>query len=249
MQLRYITCSGANEKNSISKIIDLANQSKIVEIGIVANSNNMGKGTPKYDWFEELLHTDAATGMNLSLHIGGDWCIDLCNGKVATEIKQWLNMKDKKTNLPLIQRWQLNISNHMNLPKTDAVKKLIKENEANEFIFSLNRGPIVMNFLKQLYKSGEPFSLLYDSSYGSGRQPQRWEEPYFAGRSHGYSGGISSENVYDNLNRISYVIPHTYATWIDAEYNLKTPETTNFDTERAKKYISQALMWARQHTK
>lgn len=249
MQLRYITCSGANENTPTDKLINLAKQSKLVELGIVANSSNIKKGTPFYDWFDKLLDLSNNTDMNLALHIGGDWCTDLCEGKIPTEIQKWMTVRNKKSNMPAIRRWQLNISNSMNLSKTSALQKIIKDNPDKEFIFSFNRGPIIMEFINKLYKSGEKFSLLYDSSYGMGRHPQYWEGPYYAGREHGYAGGLSSDNVYENLTQISYVVPDTYHTWIDAEYRLKTPGTTRFNLETAQEYVANALKWQKAHTR
>lgn len=242
MKLRYITCSGANEKTPYKDLIELSNLSKLVEIGIAANSNIMKKTTPQYDWFEELLNTEEASNMNLSMHINNDWCVDLCNGKMMPEIEKLLNICNKKRK-PAIRRWQLNISNHMNLQDVSHIQSLIKSYPEQEFIFSFNNGPIVMSFLKKLSKTNTHFSLLYDSSYGSGRNPQNWEGPYFPGRDHGYSGGLCGENVYKNLEKISYVVPTLYSTWIDAEYKLKTPNSTNFDLLLAKNYVEKALEW------
>lgn len=156
MQLRYITCSGANENTNIKELIDLANTSNLVEIGIIANSSTMKKGKPQYEWFEQLLNTQESANMKLALHINGDWCTDLCAGKIAPELKELLDLKNQTTGTPVINRWQLNISNSMNLTKTDGIKSVIKDNPEKEFIFSFNKGPIVMMFVKQLYDAGLP---------------------------------------------------------------------------------------------
>ena len=59
----------------------------------------------------------------------------------------------------------------------------------------------------------------------------------------GYAGGMSPENVTENLNKISAVTPRDYATWIDAEGRLMKPGTRQFDIDRAHQYIKKALAW------
>ena len=245
MDLRYITCSGPDESTSIDSLIKLAKQSKLIEIGVIANSY-IKKGKPQYDWFETLLHSQDISDINMALHLTHDWCIDFCNNKISPEIQQWLNMRDK-TGKPIIRRWQLNIDNNMNLQQTDAIRNIIKSHPDKEFIFSLNNGPIVMSYIKKLYRTDVPFSLLYDSSYGTGSRPDKWEEPHFAGHCHGYAGGLCGENVFENLDKISTVVPYIYKTWIDAEFNLKKPGTIQFDVNRANDYITKSLLWLHQH--
>ena len=58
----------------------------------------------------------------------------------------------------------------------------------------------------------------------------------------GYSGGMSPENVVENLNQISSVVPkHREDIWIDAEGKLKTDD--KFDIDRAANYVLAAEKW------
>ena len=248
MKLRYITCSGANEETSHEKLINLAKLSDLIEIGIVANSSIMRKGTPQNEWFEQLLSLNEIKNINLALHINSDWCTDFCNGSIAPELKKWLKIYTSNKQ-PVIKRWQFNIGNGMRLQGVKDLESIIKDNSDKEFIFSFNKNPIVVNYMTKLYKTGVPFSLLYDSSYGTGRDPKYWEEPYFAGRTHGYAGGLCGENIYQNLDKISSVVPYLYETWVDAEYKLKTPETNKFDVSLAKNYVNNAIKWQQLHTR
>lgn len=248
MNLRYITCSGANQDTPHDKLIEFAKQSNLIEIGIIANSSIMRKGTPQYDWFEHLLSLKGIENINLALHINSDWCTDFCNGIIAPELEKWLKIYTINKQ-PVIKRWQFNIGNGMRLQDVKKLKDIINNNSDKEFIFSFNKNPIVVNYMTKLYKTGAPFSLLYDSSYGTGRNPKYWEEPYFAGRDHGYAGGLCGENIYKNLEKISGVVPYLYKTWVDAEYKLKTPETNKFDFLLAQNYINNAIKWQQIHTK
>ena len=220
MNLRYITCSGANEENSTAEIVDLGRQSDKVEIGIVASQHTMHANSVRNKWFNQILHDNAQNKLNLALHIGGDWCTDFCNGKIAPELKQWLDARKYATNMPAIPRWQLNIGNGMNLRHENEMAAIIADYPDNEFIFSFNNNPLVVSYISRLY-----------------------DTPRFAGRAHGYAGGLSGENVAEQLTRISNVIPFPYTTWIDAEFKLKTPGTMRFDAGRANAYVHNALKW------
>ena len=86
-----------------------------------------------------------------------------------------------------------------------------------------------------------PFSMLFDASGGRGISPDTWRAPVMPNHKMGYSGGLSPENVADNLDKINMVLPVGYNTWIDAEGKLKDPDTKQFDTLRAEQYIQNAI--------
>ena len=247
MDLRYITCSGANEENYTAELVSLGRLSDKVEIGIVTSQHTMRANSVRNKWFNQILRENIQNEVNLAMHIGGDWCTDFCNGKIAPELKQWLAARKYATNRPAIPRWQLNIGNGMNLRNENEMAAIIADYPDNEFIFSFNDNPLVVSYISRLYDTGVPFSLLFDSSYGTGRSPVKWETPRFAGHAHGYAGGLSGENVAEQLTRISNVIPFSYNTWIDAEFKLKKPGTMQFDTRRAETYVRGALNWLRGH--
>ncbi|MBO7066361.1 MAG: hypothetical protein J6W40_01925, partial [Alphaproteobacteria bacterium] len=57
----------------------------------------------------------------------------------------------------------------------------------------------------------------------------------------GYSGGLSPENIADNLSKISQVTSADDMIWIDAEGKLKTNDL--FDVARARDYIKNVKNW------
>jgi hypothetical protein len=66
----------------------------------------------------------------------------------------------------------------------------------------------------------------------------------------GYAGGLSPENVAQNLEKISQVVPKDYTTWIDAESKLMMPNSRTWDMNRVTNYVKNALAWeAGQKTK
>jgi hypothetical protein len=91
---------------------------------------------------------------------------------------------------------------------------------------------------------------MYDSSYGYGICPDRWNPPVYNDRNMGYAGGLSPENVAQNLEKISQVVPKDYTTWIDAEGKLMKPNSRTWDMKNVTNYVKNALAWeANQKTK
>jgi hypothetical protein len=89
-----------------------------------------------------------------------------------------------------------------------------------------------------------------DSSYGYGICPDKWNPPVYNDRNMGYAGGLSPENVAQNLEKISQVVPKDYTTWIDAEGKLMKPNSRTWDMKNVTNYVKNALAWeASQKTK
>ena len=125
--------------------------------------------------------------------------------------------------------------------KTENIGKLMKNYPNREFIFQY--GASEYHRMQRLDKNVANFSLLYDTSGGAGKLTKNWRAPLFEKHPQGYAGGLSPENVVQNLDKISKVAGSRTDIWIDAEGKLKTPGTKTFDINRAKQYINAALNW------
>lgn len=248
MKLRYITCSGINENVPYEEIIKLSTESNLFEIGIIANKTTMKSDTAQNVWLKNLLSDRFSENINIAMHLDDTLCSDFCIGKVSSELQKYLDLRTSN-NKPFIPRWQLNITSNMYFKDVTNIKSIMQDNQDKEFIFSFNKNPIILSFINKLYATGAKFSLLYNSSYGSGLLPKSWDVPYIGGYHHGYSGGLCADNVYDNLTKISHVVPSSYNTWIDAEHNLKKPNSNQLDIEKAKAYVKNALKWQKEHIK
>lgn len=92
-----------------------------------------------------------------------------------------------------------------------------------------------------------PFSLLYDVSGGEGKLSRdSWGGIILPNHQTGYAGGLSPDNIAENLDYINKLLPADYSTWVDAEGKLKSvgPDDKKlFDTQLAKKYIERAIAW------
>jgi phosphoribosylanthranilate isomerase len=73
--------------------------------------------------------------------------------------------------------------------------------------------------------------VLFDASGGRGTVPDYWQTP-IPGKRCGYAGGLSPDNLEDELMRLSTVIGTRNDWWIDMETGLRD-EGDRFDPERA----------------
>lgn len=245
MQLRYITCSDIREDIPVNKAIDLLRISSKAELGIQAHFPSMCAGMPRRIWLEELLKTSdmAFTPLNIALHVNYDWCSDFCSGNIPTELKSLLDRKHKNTGKPIIKRWQLNLGDGTIIPDAKYISDIIKYYPYQEFIFPYNNNYKLQNFIEELNKTGVKFSLLFDASYGAGISPSSWNKPVYQQHPQGYAGGLSPENVVQNLDKIAKVAGNRTDVWIDAEGKLMKPGTRIFDLNRANRYINAAICW------
>ncbi len=245
MKLRYITCSDIRENIPEYKVIDLLKTSEKVELGIQAHSPNMNKNMPRNIWLNKLLNTSDINTfpLNIAIHVNYDWCSDFCMGNIPEELKYLLNFRHTSTGKPIIKRWQLNIGDGTIIPNAKTVSNIIKSYPYQEFIFPYNEKPDLRNFIHELNDTGVSFSLLFDSSYGAGIAPSSWNAPIYKNHPQGYAGGLSPENVTENLDKINRVTKDRTDVWIDAEGRLMKPGTRIFDIDRAKEYIKKALNW------
>ena len=248
MKLEKITCSDMREHNYIDDIIDLGKRYPKSEFAIQAHPSKFSAYMPRYVWFDTLVHAVRVNDVNLAMHVNAEWLDLICKGVVPYEIKRMWQMR-RDNGRPTIGRVQVNINGGKGKFRfyADKVADIIREFPDIEFIFQYT--PVQHSRVMRLDKTGAKFSLLYDASGGRGISPESWNAPVLQNHKMGYSGGMSPDNVYENLNRISYVLPSDYNTWIDAEGKLKDPESGKFSTALAERYIQNAILWQNRHTK
>lgn len=243
MKLRYITCSDPREDTPIEDILRLSQIAPNVEIAVQAHHSKMSFDMPRRKWFETLLKESLSmpTAPNLAVHVNLDWCDKFCQGILVPDLLDLFFLL-REDGMPAIRRWQINIhGSKTKLFKTENIGKLMKNYPNREFIFQY--GAYEYHRMQRLDKNAANFSLLYDTSGGAGKLTKNWRAPLFEEHPQGYAGGLSPENVSENLDKIAKVAGSRTDIWIDAEGKLKTPGTKTFDINRAKQYINAALSW------
>ena len=249
MKLRYITCSDPRQHNSIASIINLSHLPH-AEIAVQCHPSKMTTGMPRNIWFNQLLHAAIEQRyMNLAIHINAEWANDICtNGNIPNIVYNWIQM-ERIHNKPLIQRIQLNMSKATaaNI-NAGNLAQIIHDFKHTEFILQYNDN--TKDAVEKLHQTGAKFSLLFDASGGNGVSPNNWQKPIYETHPMGYSGGLSPENIMQNLDKINAVAGDA-TIWIDAEGKLKSQtlfeEKPLFDVELAKAYVRRANLWQKTH--
>lgn len=249
MNLRYITCSDPREDTPIEDILHLSQTAPNVEIAVQAHPSKMSFDMPRRKWFECLLKESLSmpTAPNLAVHLNLDWCDKFCQGILAPDLLDLFFLL-REDGTPAIHRWQINIhGSKTKLFKPDNIARILNNYSGREFIFQYgaseyHRMQRLDNRMKR-FDVETNFSILYDTSGGAGKLTKNWRAPLFEDHSQGYAGGLSPENVSENLDKIAKVAGDRTDIWIDAEGKLKTPGTKTFDIKRAEQYINAALKW------
>lgn len=261
MKLRYVTCSDPREHNKINEMVELAKLPN-AEIAVQCHPSKMSEGMPRNVWFNDLLRVARnEVDMNLAIHINMEWADSICaHGNIPDIILDWMKV-EKTFCAPVIKRIQLNMPKHtVEDIDVNGILGLLFGYKDREFIFQYKDNNIpairklhraVKKFNKGLYEGDKiKFSLLFDASGGQGIAPKEWRGPIYKEHPMGYSGGMSPDNVVENLDKINNVVPKHREIWIDAEGKLKSPQQLSdgtykdlFDTEKAKLYVNRANEW------
>ena len=247
MQIQVVTCSGANEHTEIAGLFNLASRSVVeVEFGIQASGKKASFGTARYWWLKSLYYYQQANKklLSLSLHLNCDWVERFCKGEVPDEVDEFLSLKNYDGTY-FIGAVQLNFKvGRERKPKVTNLIEVMNRYPHQQFILSYNDN----NFgvISQLYNANVEFDLLYDDSYGEGIVPQERHAPLFDDVTQGYAGGFSPENIYEELNKLSKIVPKKRNIFIDAEGRLKG-DNGHFSVERAELFVDEVNRWIKNH--
>lgn len=194
MKLWRITFTGADNNTSQEEMLRISQQFKIVEWGILFGTRYKER-YPTQEWIDQLPQE-----MALSAHLCGKYVSDAMLG-----------------NFPILnkfQRIQLNLSKK-NLTKVLECEPLM---EAIQQV----RQKVILggNFTGIQIKPSSNYQILYDASGGNGLSPKEWPLPV-ENVEVGYAGGLNSENLANELERIAEVAGDRHI-WIDMESGVRT---------------------------
>lgn len=226
--INSVTLSGVDDKVDYEVLNTLSRRYPFLEVGVLFSKSNMGSSRyPSKRWIEKA----ARYGFPMSGHICGEWMRDICYNGGENFIREigW------KCIDPLC-RLQLNFSKEYSdisdLHKfTDCLWKF---NVKYPLILQMEKYD--EDFLNRIKIEGGSFldvSILIDCSAGKGLLPVDWDfvrninDKWF-----GLAGGLTPDNIEDQITKIQEVILDDCLIWLDMESGVRDM-FGNFDMEKA----------------
>jgi len=238
-----VSCCSANERADKDEIIKFLLKNPNIEVGACFMREKLELYSPRYNWIMSVVKELPSTGSGkLTLHVGGDWARDIVKtGKLP---RAMANIVDK-ANYPI--QVQLNIADRGRtyIEETDPNKfaKLISSNaEQNKARFTLQYYSTSAPFIEDLLKVTDNFDVLYDGSFGHGKQAAQYQS-LFPNQLQGYAGGLSPDNIADELSKINALQTIRVPIWVDAEGKLSDEKRNTIDLDKAQKFIDNAFNW------
>lgn len=220
--LAFVTVTGADDTVTPGQLVALWRRFPFVEFGLLMSANNTPTGKPRYpsaDWLRKLtyhLTVNHLRNLRFSAHLCGKWVHQLLMG----EAMDGFAVADDTNIFDYVDRYQLN---------THGVLHMIRK---KEFLEAVDRLPLssaqiifqldgTNNDLPLMCKEELDIAVLHDVSSGAGLLPSGWNLP-LPGIYNGYAGGLSPENVVEQLAKICELLPGQKLIWIDAETHLRS---------------------------
>jgi len=233
MILDRVTVTGADNSIHPKDLVDLSNRFPFVEWGILLSKSQEGsKRFPTVEWIDRLLELAALefpAGVTLSGHLCGSWVRDLCRGGNSFSI-------DRPGLAHCFDRLQLNFHAEAHEINPDAFVAGLRNLEPEQgYIFQFDD---VNNALMDAARlAGIQAAPLFDTSGGAGVLPGSWPKP--VADYCGYAGGLSPDNLEEQLDRIAAVTPGA-RIWIDVETHVRSGHDAQFDLGLVERFLDRA---------
>lgn len=224
MPIKYCSITGADDAVDVNDLNALAREFPFVEWAILLMQSRAGQARfPTTGWIENFAQKNECT--NAAMHL----CDDALLGFVAGK-REVFELMDG------FNRIQLNLKFGDVKDKIDMAELIarVKESPRWQFILQYAKGS---EDLLPKFKDVPNHAVLFDESAGCGELPESWQAP-IAGHFCGYAGGLNPDNVGQNLEIISKVIPANYVTWIDMETGVRTNDV--FDLAKVRRVLEVA---------
>lgn len=241
MQVTRVGCTGFDDSHSFDEVANFAATSDIIEVGVPFSREKQGRAVyPTFKWVQGYLKFVSKNYKDLrhALHVDGDICRDFLNGKLSTELKKMISITYEGTEKPVVGRIQINLDDK---PDLEALAKLIEMLPMFRISFPYNSHTASM-----LTKAAElfMFDILVDSSGGKGLLPDSWPPIIFPDRFQGYAGGLTPDNIKENLNNISLIVPSDTNIGVDVETGIKGANG-HTSMKKAHAFVDNVLDWNR----
>lgn len=213
--IKKVTITGADDNTDPKALFELSRAYPFVEWGILRSQRQEGRPRyPSNDWMFafKMEHMSLSNrsiqrpSIQVSIHLCGSWVREFLEG----------NMFPARFLGELYQRVQINTHGELHRVTEDFIT-LVKSMPETEFIMQVDG---LMNEFIQRSVGNFRVAALFDLSSGAGILPDHWPKPLH-GIHCGYAGGLSPENVVDQIRSIE-VIAGDSPTWIDVETHVRS---------------------------
>ena len=235
MRLTKVTVTGADDSVDPKELVDVQERYPFAEFGILVSNGSEGAFRfPSKGWMKHLEQVTKEHPLNLSCHLCGKWVRDLCKG-------EWSFIKDRPDWIHMFKRLQLNFHALTHTIVPDKFQEALKLFPNMEYIFQFD--DINNSVISNGEAAGVSASPLFDISGGAGTLPEKWPKP-LPGIVCGYAGGLSPENLYEQLFKIETTVAYTCDIWIDAETHLRSNNDRQFDIGKVLRFLEVAKPYA-----
>lgn len=240
--LDRVTITGADDSVDPTDLLRLSKQYPFVEWGILVSEHRTikqggGSRFPSVEWLKGLRGIyPIDRGFKLSMHLCGRWVREICKGvnELAMDTRMWYIWD-------VCRRAQLNFHSYTHLVDGEKFYQLLRAYGNKQFIFQVDG--VNDHIVSNAYDEGVDVAALYDRSSGAGKLPHSWPHK-MAGIYTGYAGGLSPDNVAEQLALIENVVPEgAEPVWIDTESRVRSGNDTVFDLEKVENFLKNATPW------
>lgn len=235
MKIKTVTITGADNDTDINEMLKISKQFPFVEWGILFSPKRIGEERyPDMNWVTVLCETRLHKSFTLSAHLCGGYTREMLMGKNDLSENYWKI-------LGVFNRRQLNFNSSKNEVDVNAFLSLLEKQPEVEFILQQNNAnfKICQDVRNRNIKN---VSFLYDSSGGRGTIASQWKKP-FEDFFTGYAGGLSPENLEEELKKIEKVAGDS-EIWIDTETRVRSDirifgdfPNSRLDMNKVKKFL------------
>jgi phosphoribosylanthranilate isomerase len=228
--LMFCTLTGVDESTNTFNLVDLAKKYSFAEFGILYSPSQAGK-PGRYPSVERILNILNTVNpvVNFAVHFCGTGVDGLLNSSDQDAMDVFYALKKRGG------RVQLNF----NLArKPFDLNKLSDFIRLNGDLMVITQQNMANNDLLVTFKNKKcsNHAVLFDESGGNGKSPDFWPD-YMVGNLCGYAGGLSTDNLQENLVKISEKVGD-YKTWVDMEGSVRTVDLAGTDWFDLKKVES-----------
>jgi phosphoribosylanthranilate isomerase len=249
--LNRVTVTGADDSIQPEELVAMSKRFPWVEWGILFSDSKQSNFTdhvnipsppawPRYPtlvWLQKLI--DLNPKINLSAHLCGKYVREACKGN-------WFWMEKNPGIEQLFGRIQLNFA-HMRHEDFKGLRTALsdfrvisamKAEPGKQVIFGCRDAS---NIIKQEFRHPVEFDVapLFDASGGKGLLGSWPEHPGFYC---GYAGGLSPENLGEQLEVLSNVVGDNIV-WIDVESKVRSMDDLVFDMNKVEEFLKVAEPW------